>query len=235
MPPAPCVVQIAEVIPRNPSVKSFRFAAEDPAVFKAGQFLSVAAGAGPGLKKYLSISNSPTERGYIEFTKRLTQSDFSRALDRLRPGDRVTVQYPMGRFTLPDPSVPAAFLAGGIGITPVRGILRWAADAAEKPDLALLYAAGREEDLVFREDFEALCLRAPGIRVGYVLCDPPPGFPGRRGLITAEAIRGEIPDFARRTFYVCGPPAMVTAMQRLLQEELALPREGIVTEQFTGY
>ena len=58
---------------------------------------------------------------------------------------------------------------------------------------------------------------------------------GRRGRINSSVIKEEIPDYGERMFYLCGPPAMVEAMRKILAEELILPQEKIKTENFAGY
>lgn len=61
------------------------------------------------------------------------------------------------------------------------------------------------------------------------------GWSGRSGHINSQIIKEEIPDYIGRRFYICGPPAMVEAMKKILSDELALSRENIATENFVGY
>ncbi|MDP3789336.1 MAG: FAD-binding oxidoreductase, partial [Candidatus Omnitrophota bacterium] len=120
-------VRVKEIISRTHNVKSVRLEA-DNIDFKAGQFMMVMLRGNSQVKRCLSISSSPTEKGYIEFTKKLTKSDFSEELDTLREGDKVKVQYPFGSFILRDPKDKIAFLSGGIGVTPIRSICKYAVD-----------------------------------------------------------------------------------------------------------
>ena len=72
-------LKIKEIIQRTHNVKSVRLETKENTDFKAGQYMIVTVKAdGKDLTRYLSISNSPTEDGYIEFTKKLTDSDFSK-------------------------------------------------------------------------------------------------------------------------------------------------------------
>src|SRR3989338_11452866 len=116
--------KINEIIPRAYNVKSFRLEVGQNIDYKAGQFLYVSLKTEPLCKRYLSISSSPTEKGYIEFTKKITQSDFSKAVQVLKPKDTLKIQYPLGKFTLDDTKLKVAFISGGIGITPIRGICK---------------------------------------------------------------------------------------------------------------
>lgn len=233
--PAEIKARIKEVIRRNYNVKSFRLEIGDVLDFKAGQFLSVTLNNDPKLKRYLSISSSPTEKCYLEFTKKLTQSDFSKALNNLKTGDQVVIQYPFGKFVLDDLAPSIAFLSGGIGITPIRSISKYAIDKNLGIDIVLIYSNHSPRDIVFKDDFDAMAKNYPLLRVAHVLCETEVGFKCTAGLINSTIIKNEIPDYQQRKFYLCGPPQMVEAMRKILAEDLGLPAEKIVTENFQGY
>lgn len=228
-------VKVIEIIQRNYNVKSFRFQRPEAFDYQAGQFLLVNLGADAGLKKYLSFSSSPTENGYLEFTKKLTGSDFSQALEALKVGDEVAIKYPFGKFVLDTSFSKIAFLSGGIGITPILSICKYVVDKNSGNDLALIYANRSIKDVVFKDDFDALAQRYAALKVTQVLSEAEPGFIGRVGRINAEMIKQEIPDYAQRKFYLCGPPQMVEAMRKILAEELNLAQDKIITENFQGY
>jgi len=145
----------------------------------------------------------------------------------------------MGRFTLEDTLKDMrgkiAFLSGGIGITPIRSICKFVADTQAGTDIALVYANRSLNDIVFRKDLDAMRAAYAGLKVTHVLSEPAPGFKCVQGLINSLVIKNEVPDYAQRKFYLCGPPLMVEAMGKILNEELALPKENIIRENFTGY
>ncbi len=233
--PAEIKAKIKEVIQRNYNVKSFRLEISDALDFKAGQFLSVTLNNDPRLKRYLSISSSPTENCYLEFTKKLTQSDFSKALDNLKIGDEVVIQYPFGKFVLDDGAAKIAFLSGGIGITPIRSISKYAVDKNLGIDIVLIYSNHSPRDIVFKDDFDLMAKNYPLLRIAHVLRETEVGFKCTVGLINSTIIKNEIPDYQQRKFYLCGPPQMVEAMRKILAEDLNLPVEKIVIENFQGY
>ncbi|MCX5711070.1 MAG: FAD-dependent oxidoreductase [Candidatus Omnitrophica bacterium] len=229
-------LKIKEVIQRTYNTKSVRLELTPGVDYRAGQFMCVTLKSEPVCKRYLSISSSPTEKGYIEFTKKLTQSDFSCALDRLKPGEALNIQYPLGKFTLDDnPSDKIAFISGGIGITPIRSIAKYVVDKNLGTDMILLYANRSVKDIVFKEDFDAMQKAYPKLKVAHVLCEAAPDFKCTVGLINAQIIKNEIQDYKERKFFLCGPPLMVEAMRKMLTEELAVEKEGIITENFIGY
>jgi glycine betaine catabolism B len=234
--PVELEVRIIEVIQRTYNVKSFRLQVPEPINFNAGQFLCVWLKSEKELKRYLSISNSPTEKGYLEFTKKITQSDFSVLLDTLKSGDTLKIQYPFGKFTLSAAGdSPVAFLSGGIGITPIRSMCKYAVDKNLGKNLVLIYSNRSINDIVFKTDFEQMQEQYAGLKVTHVLCEPAQGFRCSVGRIDSQVIKQEIPDYQARKFYLCGPPAMVETMKKLLIEELSLPNENIITENFIGY
>ncbi len=230
---------LTEILQRTHHVKSFRFAAQEGMTFQAGQFFGLTLWVnGQEQQKYFSFSNSPTEQGYIEFTKKLTGSGFSMALEALKPGDRVKIKMPLGSFVLDETVSKHAFLSGGIGITPIRSMWKYALDRHLLLDMVLLYGNRAPEDIAFKTDLDEMARLAKNLRVVFSLDTQaacPADWKGRCGFIDAEMIREELPDYAERTFYVCGPPVMVSHLLCLLKTELKVPDNQIKKENFTGY
>lgn len=228
-------LKIKEIILRSYNIKSFRLQLNEDIDVKAGQFINVALKLADQPSRYLSMSNSPTEKGYIEFTKKITESDFSQALNELKPGDRVIIKYPYGTFTFEGEYEKIAFLSGGIGITPIRSIAKYVIDKKLDTDMVLLYGNRTTKDIVFREDFDIMQKEHPKLKVVHILSQAGMEWPGRKGHINNLIIKEEIPDYAQRKFYICGPAGMVEAMRKILQEQMCLPKENIITENFKGY
>ncbi|MFA5310740.1 MAG: FAD-dependent oxidoreductase [Candidatus Omnitrophota bacterium] len=231
----PVCARVIKVIPRTYNVKSIRAVVDGPMEFKAGQFLRIKLNNDENLQRYLSISNSPTENGYLEFTKKITDSDFSAAVSILKPGDIVSIEYPYGAFTLERAAERIAFISGGIGITPIRSMCKFAADKKLNLDIALLYANNSVRDIAFREDFDVMQKEYSNLRVIHVLCEKDMELSCVVGRINADIIKKEVPDYLERFFFLCGPPSMVEAMKGLLAKELGVPLGNIITENFQGY
>ncbi len=223
--------RVTAAIPRTPSTLSVRL--ERPAGFdyRAGQWGVLTIGE--GLTRTLSLSSSPSEP-FLEFTKRLTPSGFCQALEKLVPGDELGVKAPGGSFTYPPGLEKAAFLTGGIGITPFRSILRHQADRGERPDRVFLYFNRNPQEIPFRAELEEMSAADPTFRLVHVLEEPPPGWEGWSGRISREILERELPDLASRTVFVCGPPPMIAAAEKLLSE-LSFPPERLRQESFAGY
>ena len=231
--------RVQEIIRRTHNVKSFRFKLEQDIAFKPGQFFFVAIKIG-GVErvKHFSFSNSPTEKGYIEFTKRITASEFSQGLDRLKVGDWARIKMPLGSFTFEGEYQRVAFLSGAIGITPIRSICKFLTDKGLPTDTVILYGNNKEEDIIFREDFDRMARANKNLRIVYILTSPDidrQKWTGRTGLIDDQMVKEEIPDYQERVFYICGPPKMVESLLDILKDKLHLGTDKIKIENFTGY
>ncbi|MGB9715809.1 MAG: ferredoxin--NADP reductase [Thermodesulfovibrionales bacterium] len=230
--------KVIEIIQRTYNVKSFRFMLPEYVDFKPGQFLYVTIKIdGQEASKHFSISNSPTEKAYLEFTKKITDSVFSRALDNLKIGDWARIRLPFGNFTFTGEYEKIAFLIGGIGIPPVRSICKFVTDKRLDTDVVVLYGNKTERDIIFHEDFIQMESENNKLRIVYILDNPIDKnlWKGKIGFITSERIKEEIPDHSERVFYTCGPPKMVDYIKTLLHKELGIEEKKIISENFPGY
>jgi len=229
--------EISEVIDRAPGVKSFRFAKKGLKLpYRAGQFFYVTLNIdGKKSVHHFSFSSSPTQKEYIEFTKRITSSKYSSALSRARSGTWAEIEGPEGRFTLPAKPSKLAFLCGGIGITPVRSMLLYVKDKNLSHDCTLLFGNRDRGNIIFSPELESLSLNG-NIHIHHFLAEIEAADSGsvHRGLIDRDAIVRLVPDYAIRLFYLSGPPSMVEALYSQIHS-LGLPAKQIRYDIFTGY
>jgi ferredoxin-NADP reductase len=227
--------EIIEIIKRTFDVKSFRFSRPTQFEYEAGQFMFVTIPKDAGdLKKHFTISSSPTEKDFIEFTKKLTGSQYSTALDSLKIGDKLIIDAPYGKFVLDKEIKKIGMLSGGIGITPLRSMCKFSTDLQLKYNIVLLYGNNSLEEITFKEELDKLSEKNENLNVVYTLNNFSSDWIGYKGFINAEMLKKEISDYKSRLFYTCGPPAMVKAMKKLL-EEFSVPEVQIRTENFSGY
>ena len=226
-------------IKRTPTVESFRLRLLSKPDFIPGQFLRVlldpAIPAGRELNKYLSFSSAPA-RAYIEFTKRLSESEFSKRLKALKPGDRVVLKAPMGNCVFKNEYRKIGFLIGGIGITPVISIIEHIALNGLGTDVNLIYSNKVEEEVAFKSDLDTWMAQNPGIKIYYCLDSPTPasavGY--HIGMMDADLIKTYMPDYAERTIFIFGPPKMVEIVKSLCIG-LSCSADKLKIENFTGY
>jgi ferredoxin-NADP reductase len=169
-----------------------------------------------------SLSAAPNDR-WLRITVKIV-GDHTRDLQGLQPGVRVLAEGPSGGFTLGRPvRRPALLIAWGSGIAPIRALLE-----DMPPGAAVIYRAGSEEELVFREELGWLA-RDRGARVWYVVGGRDDPWPKR--VFTPRGMRQLVPDLRRRDVYLCGPAALVTASAKLLRR-LQVPRRQIHLDPF---
>jgi predicted ferric reductase len=165
-----------------------------------------------------SLSAAPDGRRLRITVKAL--GDFTGRLAAIPPGTRVVVEGPYGGLASAQRRHGAvALIAGGAGITPIRALLE-----DLRGDIVLVYRAAREDDVILREEVEALA-RERGATIHYVLGE-------RNGdLLSPAHLRALVPDIAARDVYVCGPPAMAEATEASLREA-GVARRQIIVERF---
>ena len=227
--------QVEGILRRTDDVKSFRFKRPLGFEFEPGQYIYITIPVGGEKKeKHFSISSSPTEKNFIEMTKKITDHEFSRALDKLQIGDEVSIDGPYGEFTFTGEYPRIGMITGGIGITPLKSIITYCTDTGINSQITLLYGNRTEESIVFREELNSLEQRNKNLRVIHTMSRPGANWKGRRGHVDRTMIKEEIPDYADRVFYVCGPPALVEDLVNALAT-LGVPAEKIKVEDFPGY
>ncbi len=189
-----------------------------------------------GVRRYFTIASSPTERDVhlgVRFTPK--GSSFKQALSHMQPNQEITALYIGGEFTLPrDPSKKLAFIAGGIGITPFRSMVKYLLDTHEKRDISMLYSNRTVDDIAYKEVFDE-AKRVLGLTVLYAVTDEEVHGPDmHQGLITKELIQEHISDYRERIFYLSGPRGMVTTFQKVLTE-LGVTRSHVRVDFFPGF
>ena len=172
-----------------------------------------------------SLSAAPNDR-YLRITVK-DLGDDSHKVQLLRPGIRVFAEGPYGTFT-PERRTRrrVVMIAGGIGITPIRGIVE-ALDAAPG-EITLLYRAASNGDVAFAKELTALAERR-GIRLQFLI--GPEIGDDQTDRLGVPALRAMVPDIAEHDVFVCGPPAMVDAVRRRLHA-LRVPRDRVHFERF---
>jgi ferredoxin-NADP reductase len=226
---------VKEIIPRTYNVTSFRFPRPTTLNYKPGQYLFITIkSGGKNLGKTFSLSSSPTEKEHIEFTKKLTDSEFSNTLRKLKVGDWAMIDAPYGKFTFEGENEKITLLGGGIGITPFRSICKYCTDMRVTAKIALLYGNRSESDIVFKKELEEMEKQNENLKVVFILNEASNAWKGATGVIDAELVKKEVPDYKERVFYVCGPPPMVQAMEKLITD-LGLPQTQLRLEAFIGH
>ena len=216
---------------------SFHLAPADGAPlppFQPGQFLTFAldipdsSGAtARSITRCYSISDAPRPDAYRITVKRVQppvdRQDLPPGLasshlhDRVQEGDLLKVRAPSGRFFIDDDvTVPAIFIAGGIGITPMMSMLTWCLEQQPERVLHLYYGLRHGGEYAFKAGLEELAARHPGFHLNVVYSQPrPDDVQGQdyqhTGYVDLALLRRTLPH-GRLLFYVCGPPPMMASL-----------------------
>ncbi len=212
---------------------AFTFALDGDLAFEAGQTCDFTLpeprySDEKGNARTFSITSSPADLPSITIATRLTGSAFKRSLMDGPLGTIVEVDGPYGSFTLHHKAArPALLLAGGIGITPFRSIIKDATERKLTHRIVLLYSNRSRGATAFLDDLLGWSKENKNVSIV-------PVFTDETGFITADVIRQHGPDLATSVSYVAGPDAFVKAMRQALVEAGVDP-DDIRTEEFPGY
>ncbi len=223
-------------------IYDFVWKSDEKLTFKPGQYLEWTLGhQSPdkrGNRRYFTIASSPTEENIYLGTKFYDRpSTFKKKLLSLESGDKMIASQLSGEFTMPlDVSKKLVFIAGGIGITPFRSMVKYLIDKKEKRDIVLFFSNKTFADVAYRDIFD-VAEREVGLKTIYVVNDlagqaEAPNV--RIGLITKEMIMAEVPDYKDRVYYISGSHGMVTAFEDALQK-LGVKKSNIRVDFFPGF
>ncbi len=173
----------------------------------------------PGQYAYLnthpfSFSSAPNGK-YLRFSiKQL--GDFTKRLTKIKAGDKVYLDGPHGVFTTSRAKKEKfLFIAGGIGITPIRAMYE---DCAQRGrDAVLLYSCRDHKSTTLLRELNRLSEETKGLcRIHTILDDKNDTNAQEHGRVDEERIRRLVPDFLERDFYICGPKPMILTLNKLL-------------------
>ncbi len=188
-----------------------------------------------GARRFFTLASSPTEpdlRLGVKFYQ--PGSSYKRGLLQLTPQTPIVATQLGGDFTLPkDPRRKLVFIAGGIGVTPFRSMVKYLLDTNQPRPITMLYSARRLEDLVYRDIFDAARTRL-GARIYYLISKGSTQPPVYTIPISEDVIRQAVPGLDDHLFYISGPHGMVVSVSEMLRN-LGVPGRNIKKDFFSGY
>lgn len=226
------ILTLKQRIRLSPTIYDFVFATNFPVKFAPGQYMEFTYEHpkvdSRGNRRYLSLANSPTEseiRVGVKFEN--PPSSYKRNLFSIGPSEKIVASQLIGDFTMPtDKSAKLVFIAGGIGVTPYRSMLKYLIDSGEKRDIILVYTARNPDDFVYK-DVISDAQNKLGIKAIY-------HETGREGHISANYLAQIVPDYHDRTFYLSGSRGMVKGFEETLKI-MGIPATKIVKDYFPGF
>jgi ferredoxin-NADP reductase len=188
-----------------------------------------------GLRRHITVITSPNEKGVLGFATRMRDSAFKRTLRELPVGSEVDVEPPKGSFGLPDDaSRPLVFIAGGIGITVFRSMLRYIHEERLPYRVTLIYSNRDRESTAFLDELRELEQALPAFRL-IVTMTQDPGWEGETRKVDGDFVKDYLEgDLDEYTFLVAGPPAMAEGVQAAVQKA-GVRDENVIVEHYSGY
>jgi ferredoxin-NADP reductase len=209
--------------------------------FRAGQhadfvFTRPCTGSESDHSRTFSFANSPRDNRPVMIAMRMRKTSFKSALKAADRGTKFIVSRPRGSFTLHrDINKPAVFLAGGIGITPIRSILQWASQEHLPHKLYLFYSNREADDAAFIEEFETMTAQNPNFTfIPTITGNRTVAWPYEKGHINREMLTRYLLGLTGSVYYIAGPSGMVTAMTNLLNAS-GVSADDVKTEEFGDY
>ena len=221
---------------------AFRFEKPSGWTFKAGQYLDMTLLDPPetdseGNVRSFSIASAPHEETLMVAT-RMRDTAFKRVLKTMSFGTAVKIEGPSGDLILQNEVTrTVVFLAGGIGITPFRSIVHWAAKEKLPNRIVLFYSNRRPEDAPFFAELQGLEGDNPKYQLIASMTEMKKShrpWNGETGLIDQEMLGRYLKGAASPIYYIAGPPAMVKGLHEMLNKA-GMNDDDIRAEEFAGY
>lgn len=199
---------IKNTIEETPVVRSFQFETEEKINYLPGQYITMTVN---DLKHDFTLSSNPREPFLQITTKFRPESEYKQALWKLGVGDEIEIAGPSGKFVFdPNDLTPRLFLAGGMGITPFRSMLK-------STTAVLLYSVKEATEVVFGKELPAIVIET-----------------SKAGRLDEAKIRKNCQDWDKRSWWMCGPAGFTDAMIELAKK-MKIPEDRVHSEDFPGY
>jgi ferredoxin-NADP reductase len=235
------LLKLSRKVKMAPDIVGFVFKPSQQLAFTPGQYMEFTL-AHPhpdvrGNRRYFTLASSPTERDLHLGVRFYEQgSSFKEAMYRMDGRTKIVGAQIAGDFTLPkDPTQKLVFIAGGIGITPFRSMLKYLLDSQQYRDIVLFYVNRTVDEIVYKDVLGEAKARL-GLKTFFTLTDTeaiPRGWPGLVGRVNEQTILATVPDYQERTYYLSGPPEMVRAYEQVLKN-LHIRNDQIKKDFFPG-
>jgi ferredoxin-NADP reductase/Na+-translocating ferredoxin:NAD+ oxidoreductase RnfD subunit len=221
--------------------QDFLFATPAPVSYLPGQYMEFTLPHDQpderGSRRYFTLASSPTETnlrlGIKFYGKGSTFKQTMLSMDQATPfvGAQLGGDFVLER----DPRRKLAFIAGGIGVTPFRSMMKYLLDTNDPRSASLLYIEKSAGELAYTDVFEQ-ARRSPNLTVTYLLTQQTEQLPAGAvaGRLDAQKIQSLLPDYHDRLFYISGSHLMVRDTKRLLLT-MGITPDNIREDFFPGY
>jgi ferredoxin-NADP reductase len=211
----------------------------EPPDFQPGQYFWVELPSrgfddDKGLRRHISIVTAPTDDNVLGFATRIRDSAFKKTLTVLEVGDEIEVEEPKGGFVLPEDTAQRyVFVAGGIGITVFRSMLRFIAARGLPYSVTLVYSNRDRPSAAFLDELPQLESMIPGLTVILTMTDEP-DWGGETRHVDERFLKDHLgEDLAGYSYFIAGPPGMAESVGDMLKG--LVPEEQVTVGKYSGY
>lgn len=236
------IATIKTIKAENADVKTFTLVLPTWSAHQAGQHydLRLIAPDGYQAQRSYSIASSPERTGEIDLTvERLDDGEVSSYLhDTIVVGDQVEVRGPIGGYFVWDAAMPGRggallLIAGGSGVVPLMAMIRHRKVAGSSIPTRLLYSSRTPNDVIYRDELDALSLRQDGLTIVYTFTRAQPSrWAGYARRVDEPMLREVAAPLGNApATFICGPTALVESAATILVK-IGIAPEQIRTERF---
>ncbi len=237
------ILTLDRIVKLTPDIYDYEFISDQKIEFVPGQYmewtLEHPSQDSRGIRRYFTVASSPTEEKIhlgVKFYN--NSSSFKKNLLKMKEKETIVASQLSGDFTLPkNINKKLVFIAGGIGITPFRSMIKYMLDNNERRPVVLFYSNWKYDDIAYKDIFDKANQRL-GIKVVYSIVDDTPLDTKEGcfycGFLKSKNIIEEVPDYKERIFYISGPPSMVTSFVNTLRK-IGVKKTHIKTDYFPGF
>lgn len=169
-------------------------------------------------KAAFSIASAPSESTKtIELGIKI-RGELTTAAAKFEKGDQVKVQGPYGAFFLQNAPEPLVLIAGGIGITPFRSMVREACLQKSQRDIRLFYSDRTQSEMAYEKELRGLAKECPNFKPTFILTrESPETWDGETGHLSADMLKRSGADLSRSDYMACGSLEFVQHTQDVLK------------------
>lgn len=229
------ILKISEITDETPTVKSFKVKLpKDINVnFYPGQFFMVSFPNDSEIKtaRAYSIASSPEQKKYLEIALNKV-GPFTTKLFMMKEGDLLKFKGPYGKFYFSEEMKnDIVLIAGGTGITPLIGILRYCTDKKLDNKIKFFYSIKTPEEIIYHEEIKKIKQKNPNLDyfITITRTEDHHVWDGRRGRIESKLLEENIENPQESIYFLCGPKEFVDNIVSMLQN-LGVRREKIKTD-----
>jgi ferredoxin-NADP reductase len=227
--------------PVTPRVRELVFERVDgkPFEFRSGQWvqliLPLLDEKERPLRRAYSIASVPNKSSRFELViSRVDDGRCSPWLCDLQVGTKLEVKGPQGMFHRLPNAGPSLFVATGTGVAPFRGMIHDAILNGGETPLWVLFGVRTPDDVLYREEFEAIAKANPRFRFMLSMSRPPSEWNGLSGYVQTHTLElwKELEKFGRPEAYVCGVKKMLFEVRDVLKKQANVERHQIHLESY---